>query len=189
MTMRFHEFPVSLMERRHHRLPASLLRLAGGAFLAGVMLLFMLATDQVRAADMSLRFDGGIGSQPLAAGAVPNAVFGVNPGGRPWVIDRLNADIGVDGRVRVDGRGLLLAGGNAIGTGGGQTVRARLICGGVFHDSDETFALDARGDFHIGGFLTPRPPTPCATPVLLIINVPAAAGVAPAWFAAGIPKL
>mgnify|MGYP001602548241 FL=1 len=39
------------------------------------------------AAQTSLvRFEGGIGSQPLRAGALVNEVLGVNPGGRPWGI-------------------------------------------------------------------------------------------------------
>jgi hypothetical protein len=133
------------------------------------------------AAEPLVRFEGGIGVQPLRAGAQPNTVFAVNPGGLPWVIERLSADVSTDGRIRVDGRGLLLAGGNNIGTPGGQSVFARLICGGVFHDS-EVVPLDARGDFRITGFVNPIPPSPCATPVLLIVS---SGGN---WFAAGILK-
>jgi hypothetical protein len=92
-----------------------------------------------------------------------------------------------DGRIRVDGRGLLLAGGNNIGRNGGQTVRARLFCGGIAHDSDQTVPLDDDGDFRIDSFLTPRPPAPCNNAVLLIVNVPQSG--AAVWFAAGIPKL
>lgn len=130
------------------------------------------------------RFEGGIGSQPLRAGGLVNDVFLVPPGGRPWVIASLSADISVDGRVNIDGRGLLLGGGNGVGTPGGQSVRARLICAGVFHDTDPAnpVALAANGDFRINGFLNPIPPTPCANPVLLILS---AGG---SWFAAGIPK-
>jgi hypothetical protein len=133
------------------------------------------------AADTLVRFEDGIGVQPLRAGPAPNVVHGVNPGGLPWVISRLSADVATDGRIRVDGRGLLLAGGNGIGTAGGQSVRARLICAGVPHDSD-LVALDARGDFTIGGFVNPFPPSPCTSPVLLIVS---GGGN---WFAAGIPK-
>ena len=86
-----------------------------------------------------------------------------------------------DGQIRVDGRGLLLAGGNGIATNGGQSVRARLFCAGLGFDSD-LVALDARGDFRITGFLNPIPPSPCASPALLIVNANGA------WFAAGIPK-
>jgi hypothetical protein len=192
MAMRFSVSPVPPLERRRNRVPAALLRLAAGALLLGVVFLFMLASDPARASDQLVRFEGGIGSQVWArnnatGAVVNNDVFGVLPGGRPWVIDRLSADVTITGQIRVDGRGLLLAGGNAIGGNGNQTVRARLFCGGVAHDSDEAVALDPRGDFRIGGFLTPRPPTPCTGAVLLIINVPAAGN--PAWFAAGIPKL
>ena len=144
--------------------------------------LAMLVPIAASAADPLVRFEDGIGVQPLRAGALPNVVHGVNPGGLPWVISRLSADVYTDGRIRIDGRGLLLAGGNNIGTAGGQNVRARLICAGVPHDSD-LVPLDARGDFSINGFLIPIPPAPCNNPVLLIVN---AAGN---WFAAGIPKL
>lgn len=142
--------------------------------------LLAMAAASATAAEPLVRFDGGIGSQPLAA-AGANLVLGVNPGGLPWVIDRLRADVGVDARISVDGRGLLLAGGNNIGTPGGQSVRARLFCAGVPHDS-ELVPLDARGDFRIQGFLNPFPPAPCNNPVLLIVSGSGR------WFAAGIPS-
>jgi hypothetical protein len=148
------------------------------ACLLSVALSFPLAAS---AAEPLVRFDGGIGSQPLRAGALTNDVNGVQPGGRPWVISRLNADVKVDGRISVDGRGLLLAGGNGIGTNGNQSVRARLFCGLVTHDSG-LVPLEANGDFRIDQVLTPIPVSPCANPVLLIVS---AGG---AWFAAGIPK-
>jgi hypothetical protein len=81
---------------------------------------------------------------------------------------------------------LLLAAGNGIGTNGGQRVHATLFCGpaasATAHDSTVAgVALAADGDFRINDFLTPAPPVPCTSPVLLIRNV---GGV---WFAAGIP--
>lgn len=133
------------------------------------------------AADPLVRFEGGIGVQPLRAGALPNVVFGVNPGGQPWVIERLSADVSTDGRISVEGRGLLLAGGNGIGTTGGQSVRARLICAGVPSDTN-VVPLEANGDFRIDEVLIPTPPVPCNTPVLLIVSANGN------WFAAGIPK-
>jgi hypothetical protein len=143
--------------------------------------LAVMAPLAATAAEPLVRFEDGIGVQPLRSGPAPNVVHGVNPGGIPWVISRLSADVSADGRIRVDGRGLLFAGGNTIGTAGGQSVRARLICAGVAFDS-ELVPLDARGDFRIDGFLNPFPPSPCNTPVLLIVN---GGGN---WFAAGIPK-
>jgi hypothetical protein len=130
-----------------------------------------------------VRFEGGIGSQPLRSGPAVNVVFNVNPGGIPWVISRLSADVSLDGKISVIGLGLLLAGGNNIGTPSvpPQSVRARLFCGGVAHDSD-VVQLEANGDFRIEGRLDPTPPSPCANPVLLIVS---AGGN---WFAAGIQK-
>jgi hypothetical protein len=132
------------------------------------------------AADPLVRFEGGIGSQPLRAGGLVNDVLGVAPGGRPWVISSLSADVKTDGSISVEGRGLLLGGG-AIGTNAGQSVRARLFCDGVPSDSD-LVPLEANGDFRITGFLIPTPPSVCNSPTLLIVSGGGA------WFAGGIPK-
>jgi hypothetical protein len=139
---------------------------------------------QAAADDRLVRFDGGIGVVPVRAGPAPNVVRGVNPGGQPWVISRLSADVRTDGRISVEGRGLLIAGGDTIGTNAGQSVRARLFCGpgtGTPFDS-ELVPLEADGDFRIDGQLSGVPPEPCDRPVLLIV------GGGGNWFAAGIPK-
>jgi hypothetical protein len=140
----------------------------------------------------TLKFKGGIGVIPVtgvaANGTVNlNVVRGVSPGA-PWRIANLEAVIGSDGHIQVVGRGLLLASGNGIGTNAGQSVHATLFCGlaatATAHNSNPAgVALEADGDFRIDDFLSPAPPTPCTTPVLLIRNV---GGV---WFAAGIPRL
>ena len=149
--------------------------------------------------DSLVRFKGGIGVIPVssAAGAanadgsspsvIRNVVRGINPPGQIWVIADLRADISVDGRIRVSGKGLLLAGGNAIGGTAAQSVFATLICEAAppftLHNSTVTgVPLQPDGDFEIDDVLTPIP-TECASPVLLIRN---AGGV---WFAAGIPDL
>jgi hypothetical protein len=64
-----------------------------------------------------------------STGPVANVVRGISPPGQPCVIRALSAEVKVNGRILVEGRGLLLAGGNAIGTNGGQSVFATLICG------------------------------------------------------------
>src|SRR5580765_5893077 len=142
--------------------------------------------------NVDVKFKGGIGVIPVtgvaANGTVNlNIVRGVNPAG-PWRISELEAEISPDGHIKVAGRGLLLASGNGIGTNAGQSVHATLFCGAAAtataHNSTLTgVALEADGDFRIDDFLSPVPPTPCDTPVLLIRNV---GGV---WFAAGIPRL
>ena len=134
-------------------------------------------------ADQSLaRFDGGIGSTPLRAGGAANQVQLINPGGVPWVITSLKANVQVNGQIRVDGRGLLFAGGNNVGRSGNVSVRARLFCDTTAHDSGAV-SLDSDGDFTVDGELSPMPPVICGNPTLLIVN---AAGTA--WFAAGVPR-
>src|ERR1700720_3138943 len=85
-----------------------------------------LAPFGVTADDSLVRFDGGIGVDPVAGIAsnapAPNVVRGIPPGGFPWVIKRLRADVKAAGRGHGDVRGLLLSGGNVIGTNGGQRV-------------------------------------------------------------------
>jgi len=143
------------------------------------VLLSLFVSLPVLAEGPLVRFDGGIGVQPLRAGATANTVRGVNPGGAPWVIARLTADVKTDGRISVDGRGLLLAGADAIGTNAGQSVRARLFCGTVAHDS-ALVPLQPNGDFRIDDVLSPLPTNPCDNPVLLIVSTGGN------WFAAGI---
>jgi hypothetical protein len=148
--------------------------------------------------DTMARFDGGIGVIPVSNGAGPvnadgtfpnaklNVVRGVLPGTGPWRIADLRADVDTDGRIRVRGRGLLLASGNSIGQNANQSVFATLICEAtapfVEHSSNPAGTpLDQNGDFRIDDVLSSTP-SGCASPVLLIRNT---GGL---WFAAGIPK-
>jgi hypothetical protein len=151
-----------------------------------------------QATDFIARFDGGIGVIPVSTGAGPvnadgtfpnvrlNVVRGVNPGGGPWRITDLRADVDAAGRIKVRGRGLLLASGNSIGQNANQRVFATLICEAtapfVEHNTTVAVPLEPNGDFRIDDVLNPAP-VDCASPVLLIRNT---GGV---WFAAGIPKL
>ena len=150
--------------------------------------------------DTLIKFRGAIGDIPVAnvAGTanpdgtfpnvVRNIVRGVNPAGQIWVISAFKADVKGDGRIRVDGRGLLLGGGDTIGTNGNASVFATLICEAVApftqHSTDLAgVPLAANGDFRIDDVLVPAPPAVCDSPVLVIRVT-----VAGAWFAAGIPK-
>jgi len=113
-----------------------------------------------------------------------NDVRGVPPAGQIWTIARLSAGVRTDGRITVDGRGLLLAGGNNIGTNAGASVFATLLCGNAQHSTTLTgVPLEADGDFRIEDALTPAPPADCASPVLLIRTANGGR-----WFAAGIQK-
>ena len=152
-----------------------------------------LVPGALAAQDLLVAFDGGIGVDPASGvsptgGAALNVVRGVSPGMFPWRISHLHANVQVGGRIEVDGRGLLLTGGNPIGTTGGQSVFAALFCGpaatATAHSSNPAgVALEPNGNFRIEEVLSPPPPTGCTNPVLLILS--AANGH---WFAAGIPK-
>jgi hypothetical protein len=127
--------------------------------------------------DEFLKFDGGIGVIPVSNVTVnpttgvitvsPNAVRGVNPPGQIWVIEALKAEIESNGHIEVRGRGLLLGGGNSIGTNANQSVHATLICDPAtpanpnpaqFSTPAAGVALDPDGDFRIDDMLSPPPP-------------------------------
>jgi hypothetical protein len=155
---------------------------------AAVVCALLAFTVPAAAQERLARFEGGIGVVPARSGGAANLARGVSPGGAPWVIARLSADVRED-RISVDGRGLLLGGGDNIGRTGGQSVGARLFCNGTgptFADATSHLSvlvlLEPDGDFRIESQLTPPPPRQCDNAVLLIVN---AGG---SWFAAGIPK-
>jgi hypothetical protein len=166
-----------------------------------VLVPFLVALCGLSAAadDTLVRFRGGIGVLPVAAGVgqaataevvTRNIVRGVEPAGQIWVISALKASVKVDGRIRVHGRGLLLGGGDQIGFNGNASVFATLICEAVAPFTEHStngagVALEPNGDFRIDDVLVPAPPADCASPVLLI-RVTAPGGP---WFATGIPKL
>jgi hypothetical protein len=165
-----------------------------GAFLAS-----SIVADAKQRENSLVKFKGGIGAIPISnvvvdatTGAITvnrNMVRGVNSPGQIWRIEDLEAEITDNGQINIEGDGLLLGGGNNIGTNGGQSVAAQLFCG------DQTFTssgvpLEANGDFNIKGTLDPLPlPDVCDTPVLLIRSINPTTGVLGSWFAAGIPDL
>jgi hypothetical protein len=143
-----------------------------------------------------VRFKGGIGVDAVnnvtvsggTTTVATNTVRGVAPAGQIWVIADLAARVSENGHILVVGRGLLLGGGDGIGTNGGQSVFATLFCGPAGSASASSssmtgVALSAEGNFTINDVLSPAPPDTCATPVLLIQTT---GGTHP-WFAAGIP--
>jgi len=171
------------------------------------------AVDEV---ETLFKFDGGIGSQPLRAGPAVNLIAGVNPGGAPWVLGALKADIKTNGEINAKVKGVLLGGTDNVGTrGGARKMVISLFCRNapvppavagtlqtVSYDS-EFVDLDPNGDFQVGGSLTnasgATPPADCGDkvdnrPVLLIRTVTPAnpttgTRAAPGnWFAAGILK-
>ena len=153
-----------------------LMVLIGGSFASSVI-----------ADDKLVRFRGAIGDIPVSNvagtpnpdGSFPNViqniVRGVNPAGQIWVISDFRADVKVDGRIRVDGRGLLLGGGNTIGTNGNASVFATLICEATppftqFSTNITGVPLAADGDFRDrryagAGATGPSAAAPCSLSV------------------------
>ena len=141
----------------------------------------------------------GLGTGPIATMVTRNIVRGVQPPNTPWAIADFQATVTVDGHITVNGKGLVFAGGDTIGTAngtpasGGSTVInvfATLICENTAPFTDRNtnakgVPLAANGDFKIDDVLSPPPsaPSASATPVLLIRN----AGNRN-FFAAGIQK-
>ncbi len=156
----------------------------------------VLSAGIASAADDTIaRFKGGIGVHPVSNGVgtgatatdvTRNIVREVQPAGQLWVIDKLDARIRANGHISVDGKGLILAGGNNAGRATGQAVIATLICEAAAPFTQRSTAaagivLSPEGDFKIDDMLSPAPPFDCASPMLLIRN--AAGG---SWFAVGI---
>jgi hypothetical protein len=168
-------------------------------FVSMLVILLVFASSAVaedkRDHDTLVKFKGGIGAIPISnvavdatTGAVTvtrNMVRGVNSPGQIWTIKELEAGIKTNGDIEVEGKGLVLGGGNSIGRATGQSVFATLFCGTVEHSTTATGVLLATdGDFKIDDVLVPIPPADCVDPVLLIRT--AGSGN---WFAAGIPDL
>ena len=166
---------------------------------------------------VNFRFTGATGDQPFRnQGGVPvlNVVAGVTPGGTPWDMTRFEAVIKSNGEIKAEGRGVLLLGGDGIGTRAGpRQVILSLFCRGPFTApavagpvvqnafNSPTVVLNVDGDFSVRGSLTDAtgatPPLDCGNdldnrPVLLVRSVtPAnaetgAPAIPGAWFAAGI---
>jgi hypothetical protein len=131
-------------------------------------------------------FDGGIGD--ITTGSTDTTVLGVPAAGQIWVIRDLTAEVKVGGLIQVDGRGLLLGAGNAVGGNANASVFATLFCandGNVQHSTNAAgVPLQVNGDFRIQDSLAPAPPNTCTSPVLLIRVTGGGS-----WFAAGIPLL
>ncbi len=163
---------------------------------ACVLSLACAATFSAGADDSLVKFKGGIGVNPVSSAPGPaptaatvnrNIVRGVQPSAQPWVIEDLRADVATTGRITVEGRALLIAGGNLVGTNANARVFATLICEAAANFVERStdlagVALDPSGDFRIEDTLVPAP-ADCASPVLLIRNAANAT-----WFAAGIAK-
>src|SRR5262245_5038815 len=91
----------------------------------GGVVFVMGAIAQSAPAQNLVRFSGGIGVIPT--GSANTTVRTVAAAGQIWVIRDLAADVKQDGSIRLDGRGLLLASGNGVGSNANASVIATLF--------------------------------------------------------------
>ena len=165
--------------------------------LSAVSLALLAAAASAAQPPVLLKFKGAIGVDPLtAAGGADtlNVVRGISPGGRAWVIRKLDATVYADASIVVQGKGLLFSSGDLIGTRGAVAqVSATLSCGPADATASkynsEPAPLDQAGNFKIQSKLSDAAniatlPQPCENPQLLIRNH---GNSGPgSWFAAGI---
>ncbi len=90
-------------------------------------------------------------------------VFGVPPGGAPWVVDRASVRVKDDGRIVLRLRGLLIP---DVGVGPVTTVSASVACGGAIADTTTSFPLSSRGDARLYDRLIL--PERCIAPVAMV---------------------
>jgi hypothetical protein len=131
---------------------------------------------------MLFAFNGGIASTPtldatptttdptLANTVVRNFVRGWQPAPFPMRITSLKGTVSNPGHIKVDGRGLLVAGGDQIGTNGGLQAWASVLCGSEWIHTSVFAAtpLSDAGDFSIDADLMGDVPASCESPLLLI---------------------
>jgi hypothetical protein len=171
-------------------------------FLLPLSLALAAASASAAPAEVILKFNGAIGVDPLTAAGgadVSNVVRGVSPGGRAWVIRKLDAKVFSDATVEIRGKGLLFSSGDVIATRGPVThVAATLACGAAdataLKVSTAPAELNAAGNFTIRGPLldgvnTAVLPANCDNPQLLIRAANPTTGAVGGWFAAGILDL
>ena len=155
-----------------------------GMLIAVVFVLGAMA-QSARAQNLVM-FNGGIGD--ITTGSTETTVLGVPAAGQIWVIRDLQAQVKVGGQIQVDGQGLLLGSGDAVGSNANASVFATLFCaedGDAPHSTNAAgVPLQVNGDFRIQDSLSPAPPSTCTSPVLLIRVTSNGT-----WFAAGIPFL
>jgi hypothetical protein len=158
-------------------------------WLRAVVATSVLAATQASANDETLKWQTVVGI--IQAG---NVVAGIAGGGLPWSTLGGNAFVNLgSGRVHFRVDGLVLAGGNAIGTPGPITeVKGTLVCdtdgdaGGPLIIDTQTVPLNEEGDAHFDGELGTLPGACSTEPdVAFLIRIANAGMNAGRWIANG----
>jgi hypothetical protein len=121
------------------------------------------------------------GSQLEPTGPV---LFGVKPGGAPWVITRGEARVRRNGRVKVRVEGLVIPPPQGNGTNPLSNIAASVYCGGTLVDTTDAVPFSPAGDARIDAMLKKPVPSPCLAPAVLLNPAPGGAIGAGTYIAA-----
>ncbi|HEX8993076.1 MAG TPA: hypothetical protein VF784_15450 [Anaerolineales bacterium] len=151
-------------------------------------LFFVGSAPAASASNLSiLRFDTMVGIPSALTGTQSLAPLrGIPGGGLPWMLSEANGSLTVDGRLKVEVQGLVLAAGPRAGTNPVASFRAEVSCvkdDGTFDNIlTDTFpattgpASSGGGDAEIETSVTL--PQPCIAPIIFVTSPGGA------WFAA-----
>jgi hypothetical protein len=110
------------------------------------------------------------GSNP--AGPV---LFGVKPGGLPWVVSRSRVEVRRDGHVEVRVRGLVIPTPPQNGTNPVSKLAATVFCNASAVGTTKAVPFSAAGDARIEDTLAKPLPSPCLVPAVLLNPAPGGA--------------
>ncbi|WP_411284126.1 hypothetical protein [Lapillicoccus sp.] len=136
------------------------------AFAAGAVLgLSLLSASAASADDSRSGHDEGDVLRASITGSMTTdpVLFGVKPGGAPWVISRGEARLGGDGRLEVEVRGLIIP---TLGTNPVPKISASVVCNGAVVAMTRSVAFSPKGNAEIEA--TVALPTRCLAPSVLL---------------------
>jgi hypothetical protein len=118
-------------------------------------------------------------------GSVPDGpvLFGVKPGGAPWVIGKGEAEARRDGTVKVEVEGLVIPTAPQNGTNPVNGIAATVYCGGTAVGTTKAYAFSADGDAKFEARVAKKLPSPCLAPAVVLNPAPNGT-VAPAVYIA-----
>ena len=102
-------------------------------------------------------------------------LFGVPPGGAPWVIDKGDVQVRRDGRVKARLDGLVIPTPPSNGTNPVPQIAASVYCNGASVGTTQAVPFSLAGDARINDSLGTPLPSPCLAPAVLFN--PATGGV------------
>ncbi|WP_157592288.1 hypothetical protein [Solirubrobacter soli] len=104
-------------------------------------------------------------------GSMPDGpvLFGVKPGGAPWVISKGEAEARRDGRVKVEVEGLIIP---TTGTNPLNGIAATVFCNGAAVGTTKAYPFSPDGDAEFEARLAKPLPAPCLVPAVLLNPAP-----------------